>query len=359
MPLIARIFWLLAFACATPLHAATLTATPATLAAAVASAQGGDTIVVASAAPAAIVIRNRVFAPPLTIASADPAHPAEINGFDFLGSTGLRLVNLDIHETNPVSAQSPVLNIVGSSDVRVSGSIIRGTRDPATGLLMGKGVVVTGGSGFILVNSEVRDLFKGVSLADATNPSILGNDLHNIRTSPVDGGGLLVAPHIIDNHIHDIVPDRTQGDHSDGIHLFTKSGSPITGALISGNVMVSGPDASGTLGINLEGTPSPGGFVDVHVVGNTLRWNNNQGITTNYVVSGEISANVLTPAPGLDNPAHAPAIIFRNSGPDVKVTGNTAKLGPSMKPFAAGNTFLTAAQIAAMGAPAPPSSDHP
>jgi hypothetical protein len=104
-------------------------------------------------------------------------------------------------------------------------------------------------------------------------------------------------------------------------------------------------DAAGTLGINLEGTPPPSGFINFKVTGNTLRWNNNQGISTNYVQSGEIKDNVLTPAPGLDDPKHAPGFIFRNSGPDVVVSGNTSKDNKSMAAYR-DNTFLSAAQIA-------------
>lgn len=319
--------------------------------AAVASAHPGDVLALAPGVFPHLLIRNAVFSPPLTITSANGGHPAEINGVDFLSSTGLRLVNLDIHETDPVSSQSPVLNVVGSNDVAVSDSIVRGTYDLVKGLLLGKGVVVTGGSDFAITNSEIRDLFKGISAASVGGLlKVQGNDLHNIRTSPIDGGGLLTGSLIDANHIHDIVPVASQGDHSDGIHFFTKSGSPITDMTISNNRMeMGGTSASGTLGINLEGTASPGGFVNITVTGNTLRWNNNQGITTNWV-QGRITNNILRAAPGLDRiPAHAPGIILRNSS--VIITGNTVKISPSMMPYANDNTILTLAQITADGAP--------
>lgn len=329
--------------------------TPAQFLSAVKTAASGDTLVLAPGVFPAVTIRGLAFSPPLTITSADPAHMAEINGLDFLGSTGLRLLGVDIHETNPISAQSPVLNLVGSSDVQVTGGKIRGTRDAKTGLLMGKGAVITGGSNILISGEEITDLFKGVSLADVADATIQGNAIHNVRTSPVDGGGLIVRGLVTGNHIYGIVPVDAQGDHSDGIHFFTKSGSPITGLTISNNLMECPGDCSGTLGINLEGTPSPGGFVNVKVIGNTLRWNNNQGLTENYIVSGEFSGNQLYPAPGLDNPAHAPGIVLRaTNGPNFKVFGNTSKLGPSLKPYAAQNTILTAAQITAMGATVAP-----
>jgi hypothetical protein len=69
------------------------------------------------------------------------------------------------------------------------------------------------------------------------------------------------------------------------------------------------------------------------------------------VLSGAFTGNVLEPLPGLDNPAHAPGFVFRNSGPTVKVENNTCKDGKSMLPYR-NNTFLTPTQIAQMGAKA-------
>jgi hypothetical protein len=337
---------LLCTACA-PAKAATLKATPATLAAAIASARGGDTILLSPGPPADIVVRGRTFSPQLTITSADPKRPAVLGGLQLSGVTGVRLVNVDVHQaaSEDVKNGSPAIFIQSSHGIDIVGAHVSGSKSEAEGLYLGKGVSLLDSDHVTITGAEVSGFFKGVSFANISDSSLEASDLHDIRTSPVNGGGDLQRVRIVGNHIHDIIPDRTHGDHSDGIHFFTKnSPKPCDGLVITDNRMELS-DAVGTLGINLQGTPEPGGFTNVKVNGNTLRWNNNQGITTNWVQSGEFKNNVLTPAPGLDDPKHAPGFIFRNSGPDVEVSGNTSKDGKSMAPYRK-NTFLSAAQIA-------------
>lgn len=275
------------------------------------------------------------------------ASGARFAGLQMTGCSNLSFEGLEVHNPAPASASSPVVFIQSSSDIGFSGGKVSGDR--VGGLLLGKGISIANSARVTISGNEVFDLFKGISLASSPGTVLHDNDVHDVRTSPIDGGGDLTLAQIIGNHIHDIVPEASQGDHSDGIHLFTKNAlKPNDGIVIQANRMEQA-DAGGTLGINLEGTPGNGVFTNIKVAENVLKWNNNQGITTNWVQSGEFTDNVLLPAPGLDDPKHAPAIVFRNSGPDVKVTGNTVKLGPSMKPFAGQNTFLTPAQIAQFG----------
>jgi hypothetical protein len=111
-----------------------------------------------------------------------------------------------------------------------------------------------------------------------------------------------------------------------------------------------GTSAAGTLGINLEGMQTAP-FTKVLVAQNVLKWNNNQAFTTNWVASGSVTGNQFLPAPGLDNPAHCSGMMFRNAGPALSVTGNTCKDNSYMAAYRQ-NTFLTAAQIAQMGAKA-------
>jgi len=286
--------------------------------------------------------------PAVTLRGLNPAIPVRIvgqgvvtfTGLDIFGCTGLNFEGITVHDPAPATASGPIVLIQDCSSVTLKGCKVSGSA--VGGLLQGKGISVVRSS-VIIDGCEVFDCFKGVSLDDGAGSIIRGCELHNIRTSPINGGGDLSNVQITSNHIHDLVPVAAQVDHSDGIHFWTKNNTkPIDGLLIQGNQMELA-NAGGTLGINLEGTPAPGGFTNCTVADNALKWNNNQGITTNWV-QGQITGNSLLPAPGLDNPAHAPGIVLRNS--TVTITGNTVKMGPSMKPFP-NNTFLTAAQIAA------------
>lgn len=265
-------------------------------------------------------------------------------GLQVSSCSNLSFEGFEVHGVDLASAPSPVLFIQSSVDIGFTGGNVSGEIDP-TGLRLGKGISILNSDRVAIDAVEVFDLFKGVDFANVTDSSLTGCNLHHIRTSPV-GGGSLQRVRIVDNTIGPSIPDRAHGDHSDGIHFQTKSGAVCDAIVITGNRLEMA-NAPGTLGINLQGTPDAG-FTNAKVSGNTLRWNNNQGITTNHVLSGEFKDNVLIPAPGLDNPAHAPGFFFRNPGPDLKVTGNTCKDNSYMKPYRA-NTFLTPAQITAYG----------
>lgn len=248
----------------------------------------------------------------------------------------------------PVAQDTPAVKLQNCTSVAFINPTITGTAS-ADGLYWGKAVLISGGSLVSISGGEVSGFFKGVSLAATDDCTLSGVELHHVRTSPVNGYGQ--RPTISGNIIRDIIPDAAHGDHSDGIHFFTKGQSAACdGLTITGNRMTLA-NAGGTLGINLEGTLAAP-FTNVRIVGNALAWNNNQGITTDHVQSGEISGNVLTPTAGLDDPKHAPTIILRPTNGPLKVFGNTLKTTPGMKPFEGQNTFLTAVQIAAYGAKA-------
>lgn len=341
-----RLIALLAMAAAVafPARAAIITAVPAGIPAAIAIAHGGDTIMVAGP-PAAVVIRNKTFSPPVTITSAAGGLRMQLISFQVSSVTGLRLVNADVRNPAPVSDSSPIVFIQSSHSIDLVNLNVSGGVGGADKVLYGKLISVADSDHVTITGGDAHDGKKGVSLANAADVLFQGMAVHHVRTSPFDAGGELQRVRLVGNHIYDIVPVAKYVDHSDGIHFFLKNSlHPADAITVQGNRLEM-TNAPGTLGINFEGIPAPSGFTNLHVVGNILAWNNNQGITTNWILSGEFTGNVLMPAMGLDNPAHAPGFVFRNSGPAVTVTGNTSKDGPSMKPYRV-NTFLTAAQIA-------------
>lgn len=321
--------------------------TPAGLAAAVAKAKPGDTITL-SGPPAAVLLRGFNFPTPVTITSADPAHPVVLNGLQISSGTGLRLVSVDIHKTAPANADDPVVLIQSSHFIELRSANVSGAMD-STGLRLGKGISLADSDHVTITGGSVFDLFKGVSFSNVSDAILQAADLHHVRTSPVNGGGELHRISILRNHIHDIVPDAAHGDHSDGIHFFGKvSKTPLDAILIQGNQMEL-VNADGTLGINLEGAANAG-FTNVSVTGNILKWNNNQGIALNYVQSGDISGNMLTPIILLKDVKHAPSIIVKGRTlglPAVlHITGNTSAPIVAFDKAYGTNTTLTPAQIA-------------
>lgn len=327
----------------------------ADLAAAIANAKGGDVITVRAGPPVNVVIRSKSFAPPVTITSADPAHPALLNGLQLVSVAGLVFDRIDVTLTNPVNQGSAVVAVTNSSGVDFRNVNVSGTMDP-TGKCgwFGKGFALTGGDHVNFSGGSISHVYKGYSVGSGSYFTLADADLHDVDTSAIDGGGDLAHLNFLRNFIHDLVPVAACGQHYDGWHLWSKnSKAPIDDVLIDGNRFTQA-SGNGSSAINFEGTPFTvggiaglPGFTHARVVNNVLHWNSNQGLSTNYT-EATITNNLFYPAPGLDDPKHAPAFIVR-AGSSFVAEGNTWKCGPSSKPYPH-NTCLTDAQIAAAGA---------
>lgn len=324
-----------------------LAATPATFAATVKAAQSGDTITLGPGDYGAAEIRSRDFSPAgLTIDASEPRA-----AFATLVVAGVKHLTLKAPTVFPprnAIDSTKAVSILTCSYVELLAPDIRGARD-ADGIPHGHALVFTGGDHNAVRGGEIAYFFKGVTNSGSDFLTVEGVDVHHIRTSPIDGGGQHFT--VDNNDIHDllfVVPT----DHHDGIHVFTGDATVnLDGLTITNNRLI-GSSVGGAEGINLQGT-AQSGFTNFKVNSNTLRWNNNQGIATNFLISGEIRDNDLGPAPGLDDPKHAPTVILRTYDPaQLVITGNTLKDTPSLKNYRQ-NTFLNAAQIARMGAAAP------
>lgn len=310
------------------------------------AAKPGDIIAIPPGDYPFLEIRSRSFSPPLTLVSLDQLNPARIDGLHAVGVSGLRLVGLDIHMLAPSHDFAPVVFFQSCTDVDLIGGKVHGSIDAATSMLFGKAISIADGLRVTVSGVEVFDFYKGVSFANVADTTVQVCDIHHGRTSPIDGGGDLQRLKLLYNRIRDTVP--VPGDHSDGIHLFTKNSKrPCDGLVIMGNSLEDATTA-GTLGINLQGSPAPGGFTNALIIANTERWNNNQGITSDYVQADYIG-NLLLPAPGLDDHKHAPSITMRWTD-KIRAYGNTCKMGPSLAALGTMNTGLTDAQITQYGA---------
>lgn len=321
------------------------------LADALSIAKGGDTILVGGP-PVPVLIKGRSFSPPVTIASADSAHPAVLNGLQLVGDVGLIFDSIDVTLTNPVSQGSAVVAVTNSSGIAFKTVNITGVMDPAAKCgWFGKGFALTGGDHVSFSGGSISHVYKGFSVAGGSDHTLQDADLHDVDTSAIDGGGDLARLNFLRNAIHDMVPVAACGQHYDGWHFWSKNSTgPIDGVLIDGNTFTQA-SGNGSSAINFEGTSIAGGpgFTHARVTNNTLRWNSTQGLSTNYT-QATVANNLFYPAPGLDNPAHAPRFVVRQ-GSEFVAHGNTWTCGPSSKPYP-DNTCLTPAQITAMGAPA-------
>lgn len=260
---------------------------------------------------------------------------------------------------------TPAVKAVGRSGLRflnmkvTGGAAVKGVSKRAKpdadrpgnavlGLPIGRAFGLDHCTDVIIQDTEIATFFEGIVLSGGSDISILGNNIHGLRTTAIHGtptGNVKV----VGNHLHDANPWQLgKADHADFIHFWTnpdRSTEPVANVEITGNLIEQGAGQP-IMGINLEDRTGIG-FTSALIARNTIRLNNGQGIRAGNM-TGDIIGNTLEPVPGLDDPTNAPSIVPRNC--HVAITGNTCRMNTAMKPYAARNVALSPAQIAKYGA---------
>lgn len=261
------------FACALSFgvaHAATPTATPATLAAQVKAAQPGDVVQLAPGAYGAVKLQNLVKTAPVVIEGAPGAALTSLDGtgsafltFDGLevigtanaaavwfgpGSHDLTFRNGKVHNTNPAQGSAVVFN--KATNITVDHNELYN---------LGSGVGVQSSTGAVVSNNAFHDIASdGIDITDAVGAKITGNTGTNFHPPAqahpdfIQFWGLNTNGLDIENNRY----DRATGGVAQGI--FGEDGANVT---IKGNIL------RGTMfnGIGLsrtKGAVISGNFVD-------------------------------------------------------------------------------------------------
>ena len=153
-----------------------------------------------------------------------------------------------------------------------------------------------------------------------TNITLKNNDISDVRTSPIVGGGSYIV--IDGNHLSNAKPwgwGDAARDHGDFIHLWTPTDAtgPSAGVLIINNTIDQG-DGTAILGINLEDN-SGFGFTGVKIAGNLIINGNSQGVRLEHVFDSTVTGNIM-----VEVGDKAPGILVTHGSHDVEVTGNLA-----------------------------------
>lgn len=244
--------------------------------AAIAQAQGGDSIVLASGNYGSLTIQNKNFSSYVTVQAASGAS-VHFDGLSVLSSKNLSFAGIDVGRT--LNAGEPEWTRMGdvrdSSNLKFDNMKFHGSLDgdPSND---GYGLYATNVSGLSVTNTEFTELYRGTAVQTSTNVRLANNDFHLIRSDGVIGYGtdnIMIDGNSFSN-FHPVL-----GDHADAIQFFntnlTKGASNIT---IQNNVVMqtyySGVDTTGLQGFFIS-DGGDAGYKNV-LIQNNLLYSNNQ-----------------------------------------------------------------------------------
>jgi Ca2+-binding RTX toxin-like protein len=261
---------------------------------AIASAVGGDRIVLADANYGKVYITNRAYSSTVSIEAASSG--AHLDGLFVSGSKNLNIVGLDIGRalgaTEPTYTQ--LSSISNSTNIKLDGVHVHGSVDgnPAND---GVGLTVTSVTGLEIVNSRFEDLYRGIVLQKCNTATVANNEITMIRSD-----GIISAANnnllIEGNHIGEFHPSL--GDHADAIQFWntgqTQGQSNIT---IKNNEIFqtyfSGVEGTGIQGIFMS-DPLTYGYKNVLIENNLLYSNDAyNGIFVNGATDVQVLGNTV------------------------------------------------------------------
>lgn len=297
------------------------------LMAAVASAQAGETILLAPGVYDGLVsIRGSDFDPPIRIVSADPEEPVVFSGRMLIrDSSGIVIESVEFR----LAADEPPswisqLHLQGTERIEVRDVVMEGrvaapgegvppaelsaeTYSLSTlveGYAFGSAVTVRDSSYVALSQLDISVVGSGVALNNVDRVALTDSHLHDIRR---DGVTVTEASdvRIADNLFHSFQPLKLPGklsviDHSDFIQYWGSNGTRgIDGLEISGNAMLqtSGGQMHGILGrmaTTAGGEPVP--FRNFSIHDNVIFVSSINGMSLGDLSDSEVRNNTLLPA---------------------------------------------------------------
>ncbi len=209
---------------------------------AVSRAAGGDSILLQGGNYGSFQLRNLSFDAPVTIASADPANPAVING---LGMNNVSNVTFDgitfdyKFQSGDPSWKQP-FGVYDSQNITIKnsmfdGDVVTGVSDVVDGYGNATGLAVSSSSAITIENNTFATFTRGVVVLQSDGLTLRGNNIHSLRS---DGMDFVEVNDVLieDNWLHDFNSSPLTGDHPDMIQFWTSgTDSPSTNITIRGN----------------------------------------------------------------------------------------------------------------------------
>jgi hypothetical protein len=266
----------------------TVTGTAALLSA-LSQAQAGDTILLAAGVYSGVNLWGLNYSSPVTIASADPAHMAQLRDLFVQNCSNITFQNLEMDTTG--STKAFPFDIYSSSNLTFSSLKVHGTMDgdPAND---GNAFLFQNSSHITFTNSEFQQLAHAIMHVDNTYLTFTNNNFHDLRTGAIQGGGASYVL-IANNTFTNFYPHTKPEDHPDAIQFWTTgettSAHDIT---ITGNTFTRG---SGEVvqGIFLRDEVGSLPYYNVTISGNTISGALYRGISVTHAINLSITDNVV------------------------------------------------------------------
>lgn len=279
---------------------------------ALAIAQGGDVIKLASGNYGNLKLDDISFASNVLINSVGPKESVTFTGLDLHNVSNLTIGNVtfdyDFAPGDP-SYVSP-FQIYGGNNVTLrrsafDGASADGTGTQADGYGYGTGLAVTNAQNVRVTNNTISNFYNGLSVSDSQSVTVARNDVHNIRSDGMDFVHVQGVT-IDENHIHDFRPDPASLDHPDMIQFWTAgSAGPSTDVTITNNLLDAGRGhwtQAIFMGNEAAGAGSGMYYRDVTIANNVVVNGHFHGITVGEAVNVNINHNTVlhTDGPAAD-----------------------------------------------------------
>lgn len=262
----------------------------AQLLAALSTAVGGETFVLAPGNYGDIGLQYRNFSSAVTIRSADLGNLAHVDTFWINQSSNITVRDLDIGRgLRAGEPEYTQMIFIGSSSgitfdsVRVHGSLDRNPGNDGWGWLVQKS------SNFSIVNSNIQEFARSFVIEQTNNVRIANNEIHMIRS---DGGDFAAVSNVVieNNRYRDFSPNT--GDHPDAIQFWTTGQTRGSeNVVIRNNVILQGR------GVGIQGifiadengnTPHRNFVVDNNLLYSGTQW---EGIVANGIHGLQLTNN--------------------------------------------------------------------
>jgi len=267
--------------------------TTAQLKTALSSAHAGDTILMASGTYSGLNLQNYHFTTPVTIQSADAAHPAAFLDLTVRSSSGLNFNNLELNASH-ATADWP-FRVYSSSNVNFShldvhGSLDSNPQDDFSGLL------ISGSSNVTVSNSNFEQLKTALAYMNDSHVQLTGNAFHDLALDGVHGGGSSYVT-ISGNSFTNFY--AASGAHPDAIQFWTTNTTTSAhDIVVSDNVIVRG-DGSQMQGIFITDQVGTLPYQNVTISGNMLVGTRYHGITIDHAAHVAVSGNIVAGLPDM------------------------------------------------------------
>ncbi|WP_166430443.1 right-handed parallel beta-helix repeat-containing protein [Polymorphobacter arshaanensis] len=296
--------------------------------------KAGDTLQLAAGNYGAVLLANLNFGGGITIKGGSFTSIAlsRVSGVTFDGAT----VSFKPTATSDSNAQAIRIwdcDRVTITNAKVSGGLaVNGVAQSAKlldatgnvlGLPAGKGINFENSRDCAITNSDISLFHKGITFT-GSNLTISGNDIHDLRTTPISGSatsGLVITG----NHSWSSHPWNFggAGDHGDRIHIWTDK-TAITGVVITGNLLEQG-SGDPMLGIYLDDNGKGLGFPGAVITGNTVIDGTGQGMLLENV-SGTVANNTLSWSGTGTAANNTPRFQVTGKSHDIVFTGNSGNV---------------------------------